>query len=343
MSAKEDEKITINGKEYKQFADGNYDIVILGTGLTNSLLAAILSIKKSMSVLHIDVNSYYGGEGASLMMSEIYNHFGRENKLNADQMKEKFGNTRKFNVDLIPKLIMSNGKLIQFLVKAVRREISALLHFIHFIKTHSNKQTNTQEVQKYLEFNTLDASYVYQKGGTIGKVPATGGEAVSTNLVGFFQKRRLKNFLQMLHNCPKNQIELNETHVVDFKDGPLGLRLVPLIKSTGIGSTVTAVGGQSKESGKIKVGDILTHVAGKDVRGVSHAEILKLIKGASRPLAVSFQSPPSARDSKFDLVTHSAKELYEYWVLEEDTQDFVRCIHVVFSIVESLTNNNNNR
>ena len=184
---------------------------------------------------------------------------------------------------------------------------------------------------------------MYQKGGTIGKVPATGGEAVSTNLVGFFQKRRLKNFLQMLHNCPKNQIELNETHVVDFKEGPLGLRLVPLIKSTGIGSTVTAVGGQSKESGKIKVGDILTHVAGKDVRGVSHAEILKLIKGASRPLAVSFQSPPSARDSKFDLVTHSAKELYEYWVLEEDTQDFVRSIIQVFECVcvyhtQSLTN-----
>ena len=88
------------------------------------------------------------------------------------------------------------------------------------------------------------------------------------------------------------------------------------------------MGGQSKESGKIKVGDILTHVAGKDVRGVSHAEILKLIKGASRPLAVSFQSPPSARDSKFDLVTHSAKELYEYWVLEEDTQDFVRIVFV---------------
>ena len=149
MSAKEDEKITINGKEYKQFADGNYDIVILGTGLTNSLLAAILSIKKSMSVLHIDVNSYYGGEGASLMMSEIYNHFGRENKLNKEQMKEKFGNTRKFNVDLIPKLIMSNGKLIQFLVKAVRREISTLLHFIHFTKhTQTNKHTGSSKIPR---------------------------------------------------------------------------------------------------------------------------------------------------------------------------------------------------
>ena len=210
---------------------------------------------------------------------------------------------------------------------------SAKVDRTHTKSIKTTRYTNTdstlylQEVQKYLEFNTLDASYVYQKGGTIGKVPATGGEAVSTNLVGFFQKRRLKNFLQMLHNCPKNQIELNETHVVDFKDGPLGLRLVPLIKSTGIGSTVTAVGGQSKESGKIKVGDILTHVAGKDVRGASHADILKMIKGASRPLAVSFQSPPSARDSKFDLVTHSAKELYEYWVLEEDTQDFVRIVY----------------
>jgi hypothetical protein len=286
MTSKEAEKITINGKEYKQFADGKYDVVILGTGLTNSLLAAILSTKKSMSVLHIDVNSYYGGEGASLQLNEIFQHFGRTNKLDKDAMTKKFGNTRQYNIDLIPKLIMSSGKLIQFLVKA--------------------------NVQKYVDFNTLDASYVYQKGGTIGKVPATGGEAVSTNLVGFFQKRRLKNFLQMLHSCPKNQFELKETQVVDFKEGPLGLRLVPLITSTGCGSTVTAVNGQSKESGKINVGDILTHVAGKDVRGVPHTEILNMIKGASRPLAVSFQARPSGVDKKFDLVTHNAKELYVF-------------------------------
>ena len=62
--------VTINGKEYPQFADGNYDVVILGTGLTNALLAAILSINKGMSVLHVDQNSYYGGEGASLTLAE---------------------------------------------------------------------------------------------------------------------------------------------------------------------------------------------------------------------------------------------------------------------------------
>ena len=134
-------------------------------------------------------------------MSEIYNHFGRENKLNADQMKEKFGNTRKFNVDLIPKLIMSNGKLIQFLVKAVRREISTLLHFIHFTKhTQTNKHTGSSKIPRVQH---VGCELRVPKRWNDRKGTGDYGEAVSTNLVGFFQKRRLKNFLQMLHNCPK--------------------------------------------------------------------------------------------------------------------------------------------
>ena len=62
--------VTLNGTTYPAFADGKYDVVILGTGLTNSLLAAILAVKKKMSVLHVDRNAYYGGEGASLQLQE---------------------------------------------------------------------------------------------------------------------------------------------------------------------------------------------------------------------------------------------------------------------------------
>lgn len=315
MAGKEEEEmIKIGGKEYKKFADGNYDVVILGTGLTNSLLAAILSTKKKMSVLHVDKNAYYGGEGASLQLTELLKHFGRgEEETSKDAMKTKFGSTRGYNIDLIPKLIMAKGTLIQYLVK------------VH--------------VEKYVEFNILDASYVFQKGGTIGKVPATGSEAVSTSLVGFFQKRRLKNFLQFLHNVPKEQIEINETRSIDFQDGPLGLKLMPLIASSKCGAHVTSVQaeGQAAATKRVRSGDILTHVAGKDVRGTPYPDILKIIKTAKRPLAVSFQAPPSKRDGKWDLVTHSAKEMYEYWVLEEDTQDFVSHAMGLYSTDEHLS------
>ncbi|CAN0423853.1 unnamed protein product, partial [Scytosiphon promiscuus] len=53
------------------------------------------------------------------------------------------------------------------------------------------------QVTRYLEFKTVDGSYVV-KGGKINKVPATPDEALKTSLMGIFEKRRFRNFLQYL-------------------------------------------------------------------------------------------------------------------------------------------------
>jgi len=49
-------------------------------------------------------------------------------------------------------------------------------------------------VTRYLEFKSIEGSYVY-KGGKISKVPASEGEALTSDLMGLFEKRRFKNFL----------------------------------------------------------------------------------------------------------------------------------------------------
>lgn len=48
MSA--EQTIELNGKSYPMLADGNYDCIILGTGLKECMLAGLLS-KKGMKVL----------------------------------------------------------------------------------------------------------------------------------------------------------------------------------------------------------------------------------------------------------------------------------------------------
>jgi len=54
-------------------------------------------------------------------------------------------------------------------------------------------------VTKYLEFKCVEGSYVF-KGSKIEKVPATDKEALSSDLMGFFEKRSCKNFLVFVQN-----------------------------------------------------------------------------------------------------------------------------------------------
>ena len=50
------------------------------------------------------------------------------------------------------------------------------------------------KVTRYLEFKSVDGSYVF-KDGKVQKVPATPAEALNSSLMGFFEKRKFRNFL----------------------------------------------------------------------------------------------------------------------------------------------------
>ncbi|CEF70674.1 GDP dissociation inhibitor [Strongyloides ratti] len=141
-----------------------YDAIVLGTGLKECILSGMLSVS-GKKVLHIDRNNYYGGESASLSpLNQLYEMFHGKDA----QTPEYMGRGRDWNVDLIPKFLMANGQLVKLLI-------------------HTG-------VTRYLEFKSIEGSYVY-KGGSVYKVPADEVEALSTSLMGMFEKRRFKKFL----------------------------------------------------------------------------------------------------------------------------------------------------
>lgn len=142
--------------------DEEYDAIVLGTGLKECILSGMLSVS-GKKVLHIDRNQYYGGECASITpLEELFSRFG------APAPDETYGRGRDWNVDLIPKFLMANGLLVKLLI-------------------HTG-------VTKYLEFKSVEGSYVY-KGGKISKVPVDQKEALASDLMGMFEKRRFRNFL----------------------------------------------------------------------------------------------------------------------------------------------------
>ncbi|XP_060567842.1 rab GDP dissociation inhibitor alpha-like [Ruditapes philippinarum] len=130
--------------------DEEYDVIILGTGLTECVLSGLMSVA-GKKVLHMDRNNYYGGESTSLTpLDAVYKHFGM------GTAPEDLGRGRDWNVDLIPKFIMGSGKLVKLLI-------------------HTG-------VTRYLEFKCIEGSYVYKGGNNkkIFKVPANEKEALST-------------------------------------------------------------------------------------------------------------------------------------------------------------------
>ncbi len=54
--------------------DEKYDAVILGTGVSECVLSALLSVE-GKKVLHIDRGQVYGGEMASLNLTQLYEKF----------------------------------------------------------------------------------------------------------------------------------------------------------------------------------------------------------------------------------------------------------------------------
>ena len=55
-------------------------------------------------------------------------------------------------------------------------------------------------VTRYLDFKSVEGSYVYKDPAKVWKVPSTGKEALTSSLMGLFQKNRCKNFLRDVAN-----------------------------------------------------------------------------------------------------------------------------------------------
>ena len=161
-------------------------VIVLGTGLTECVLSGLLSVE-GKKVLHMDRNDYYGGDSASLNLTQVCGRYDMYVLMVSDpvsrQLYRKFrgdqappaglGRDRDYAVDLIPKFIIASGELTKILVHT--------------------------DVTRYLEFKQIAGSFVY-RDGRISKVPSTEMEAVRSPLMGLFEKRRAKKFFEFLQN-----------------------------------------------------------------------------------------------------------------------------------------------
>jgi Rab GDP dissociation inhibitor len=148
--------------------DEEYDVIVLGTGLKESILSGLMSSVAKKKVLHMDRNPYYGGESASLNLDQLYKKFR-----NGATPPESLGKSREYCIDLCPKFLMACGDLVKVLLQT--------------------------QVTLYLEFQSVAGSFVY-KDNKLHQVPSTAPQALASSLMGMFQKRRFKNFITWVNN-----------------------------------------------------------------------------------------------------------------------------------------------
>ncbi|KAK7041786.1 hypothetical protein VNI00_009075 [Paramarasmius palmivorus] len=175
--------------------EGAFDVVILGTGLTESITAAALS-KAGFKVAHIDENPYYGGDEASLTQDEFIQWQDKLSKSSVSELYSSFSRSggilpqcKQYSISLSPTMIPSTGPLISSIIQS--------------------------GVSRYGGFRLIQQVAVYHPSGTVKTVPGSKEDIFKDKSISLVDKRRLMRFLQFAMGEFEGSKELEE-----MKDKP---------------------------------------------------------------------------------------------------------------------------
>lgn len=159
------------------------DVLILGTGLTESIIAAALSWQ-GVEVLHVDDATYYGDHLSTLTIDQIkkwslevnhgkIRHFrDAQVYIPGGKTTNKF-NSKDYGIDLSPKLMFAKLDLLLLLVKS--------------------------RVYKYLEFQSLSNFHVFENDNFNKNISSTTkGDIFTDQTLSLHTKRYLMKFLKFV-------------------------------------------------------------------------------------------------------------------------------------------------
>ncbi|XP_055906238.1 rab proteins geranylgeranyltransferase component A [Eupeodes corollae] len=179
-----------------------FDLVVVGTGFTESAVAAAAS-RIGKTVLHVDPNDFYGSCWASFNLENFQSFLSNNIKTETNDIAytkqiwyipaeetdtvtetetsstneddwtqtKVLKSSRKFNIDLTPKLLFSAGKLVDLLVSS--------------------------NICRYAEFRAIDRiSTLY--GGELLNVPCSRTDVFNTKDLSIVEKRLL---MKLLTSC----------------------------------------------------------------------------------------------------------------------------------------------
>ena len=156
------------------------DVLIAGTGMVESVLAAALAWQGS-NILHIDANEYYGDTSATLTVDQLRSWVIKVNSGEIPgysdasiTVSEKIGKgkqyaSRDFGIDLTPKILFAKSDLLSILVKS--------------------------RVHQYLEFQSLSTFHTYEND-SFEKLTNSKQEIFTNQKLPLMTKHNLMRFIK---------------------------------------------------------------------------------------------------------------------------------------------------
>ena len=187
-----------------------FDIIIVGTGLAESILAGALA-RNSKSVLHLEPGKQYGSEYKVLNIQEFvaeyreragFQYYGGESdefcKFKETLLDNIEGDLKAFNscwffnrqvlIDLMPKFVYASGEVIDLLV--------------------------TSKVGPYLEFQ-LPKKFGIIASDTITPAPMSKEDIFASQDISLVEKRKLMKFLKSCLNFEPGMTNINTSNFLD--------------------------------------------------------------------------------------------------------------------------------
>lgn len=185
---------------YPPIEPSNFDLIVVGTGLPEAILAAAASAA-GKSVLHLDPNPSYGSHYASLPLQEFTTYIESQSSANlpipqsdmdsgftrvplttrplyssveiTSYSPEPLEQSRKFNVDLSgPRVLLCADAMIDLILKS--------------------------EVNQYMEFKSIDGSFISDGEGNLESVPDSRSAIFKDRKLSFTEKNQLMRFFKLV-------------------------------------------------------------------------------------------------------------------------------------------------
>ncbi|KAJ3888531.1 FAD/NAD-P-binding domain-containing protein [Lentinula edodes] len=174
--------------------EGAFDVIVIGTGLTESITAAALA-KSGFKVAHLDENVYYGGDEASLSLDEYIDWAIRPKTLtqfssfSSLSPSDTLPNSRQYSISLSPSVIPATGPLISSLVAS--------------------------GVSRYGGFRLVEQIAVYSSDHKVKTVPGSKEDIFKDKTISLLDKRRLMRFLVFASGDEEfeGRVELEGTNI----------------------------------------------------------------------------------------------------------------------------------
>ncbi|XP_050942313.1 rab escort protein 1 [Cucumis melo] len=180
-----------------------FDLIVVGTGLPQSILAAAASAA-GKTVLHLDPNPYYGGHFATLPLHDLTSFL---NSASAPSLPSpplaSYDNQDYVSVDLQTRPLYSDVEISSYAPEVLQEHarkfnIDLAGPRVLFCADKCIDAVLKVGVNQYLEFKSIDASYLWDPNGKLVNVPGSRAAIFKDKSLSLTEKNQLMRFFKLV-------------------------------------------------------------------------------------------------------------------------------------------------